>query len=277
MNAGFAVWREPAWVDAVAGAPWEVARAVAARLGAEVEMLERQPIRPIEGGRSFAANDGPAPFHTDSQLFRGRPAHLQVLLCVRPAERGGTSLVADTHALRDEVAVADPALHDALHRVPRSFPFVFGDFVATTVAAVDDDVFFTHSPRANDPIGAALARYLTRLEHARIDLTAGDVLVVDNHRCLHGRTAFSGGARELQRLLLWLKRPWAPSPELERARQLGQSPRRSGIDAAIHAIDAGRRQRLVAEMRRGTPPGILSKQSGLPEAWLYVFRDEEHP
>lgn len=265
MKDGFAVWHEPAWVAAVKEAPWDVARAVAARFSSDVAMLERQPIFAIDGGRSFASNAGPAPLHTDSQLFRGRPAHLQVLFCVRAAERGGTSLIADGFAAIER---ADPEL---VFRTPRSFPFVFGDFVATTLAAVDRDVFFTHSPRV-DPIGAAIERHFAV---ARVDLRRGDVLVVDNHRCVHGRTAFEDRGRELQRLLIWLTDPPARDPSLlERARREGQAPRRTGIAPAIAAIDAERRRALVAEMQRGVPPGVLASKNRIPEAWLYVFREE---
>lgn len=265
MKHGFDVWHEPTWVSSVADAPWEIARAVAARFSSDVAMLERQPIFAIDGGRSFASNSGPAPLHTDSQLFRGRPAHLQVLFCVRAAERGGTSLIADGIAAIDRV---DPEL---IFRTPRSFPFVFGDFVATTVAAVDRDVFFTHSPRI-DPIGAAIERAFTT---TRVDLAPGDVLVVDNHRCVHGRTAFEDRGRELQRLLIWLTEPPARDPSLlERALREGQPPRRTGIAPAIAAIDAERRRALVADMRRGVPPGVLAAKARIPEAWLYVFREE---
>lgn len=266
MKDGFAVWHEPSWVDAVAQAPWEVARAVAARVSVDVAMLERQPIFAIDGGRSFASNSGPAPLHTDSQLFRGRPAHLQVLFCVRAATRGGTSLIADGFATLDRV---DPEL---LFRTPRSFPFVFGDFVASTVAAVDRDVFFTHSPRP-DPIGAEIERCL---EVERVDLRPGGVLVVDNHRCVHGRTAFEDRSRQLQRLLIWLTEPPARDPALlERALREGHPPRRTGVAPAIAAIDAERRRALVREMRRGVPPGVLANKHRIPEAWLYVFREED--
>jgi len=275
VSAPFSVVLEPSWVRAVVEEPWDVARAVAARFSSDVATIERQPIRAIAGGRSFASNDGPAPFHTDSQLHRGRPAHLQVLFCVRPATSGGTSLVADTHTLLDEVAHTDPALHDALFRTPRSFPFVFGDFVASTVAAVERDLFFTHSPRANDPIGAEVARHLERIPLTRIDLRQGEVLIVDNHRCLHGRTAFGDRTRELQRLLIWLTEPPAVDEE-RRARALreGHAPRRTGVAPAIAAIPPEHRRALVEEMRRGVAPGFLAAEHQMPEAFLYVFRDE---
>jgi gamma-butyrobetaine dioxygenase len=277
VNEGFAVWHEPAWADAVAAHPREVARAVAARLGHEVRTLERQPIRAVEGGRSFASSDGPAPLHSDSQLFHGRPAHLQVLFCVRAADRGGATLLADTRALERAVAARDPALLDALYRTPRSFPFVFGDFVASTVSSVEEDTFFTHSPRANDPVGEALLRHLRSLRTTELTLRAGEVLVVDNHRMLHGRTAFEGGARELQRLLIWLARPLVDDARRARARREGTAPRRTGVAGAAEALDRVRRRALVDELRRGVPPGVLAARHRLPEAWLYVFRDEELP
>lgn len=266
----FTVWREPEWVRTVHEAPWEIARALAERFSSGVAMLERQPIRAIEGGRSFAANDGPAPLHTDSQLFRGRPAHLQVLFCVREASAGGTSLVVD--ALERVRDLADRALEDSLFRVRRSFPFVFGDFEASTIAAVGEDVFFTHSPRP-DPLGSAIERHLGR--PTTIDLRSGDVLVVDNHRCVHGRTAFADRTRELQRLLIWLTEPPRRDPALlERALREGTAPRRTGIPPAIAAIEPSLRASLVSDMRRGVPPGVLSHRHRIPESFLYVFRDE---
>lgn len=275
LEHGHLVLHEPSWARDVAERPWDVAHAIAARLGAEVLTVERQPIRAVEGGRSFASSDGPAPLHTDSQLLHGRPPHLQVLCCLRAAQRGGESLIADGRALCADIAARDAALHDALYRSPRSFPFVFGDFVATTIAAVDDDVFFTHSPRGNDPIGVAVEQHLARVPRARIALRPGDALLVDNHRMLHGRTAFDDRTRELQRLLVWLRAPLGRDDRLERARRQGRAPRRAGVDPSIAGVRQDLRRSLVSELRRGVPPGVLARVHGLPEAWLYVFRDED--
>src|SRR4051812_27801311 len=43
-------------------------------LGVEPLLVERQPIRPIDGGRSFASTRADTPLHTDSQMFLGAPA-----------------------------------------------------------------------------------------------------------------------------------------------------------------------------------------------------------
>lgn len=245
----FVVLHDPALVARIATEPWEVARA----LGGEVEMIERQPIRDV-GGRSFASNRGPAPLHTDSQLYRGRPAHFQVLGCVRAARRGGESLIADSHAVTET---------DALFREVRLFPFVFGDVRATTFSAAGDDLIFTHSPRLPS---------LVELRPQTIALRDGDVLIVDNHRCAHGRNAFDDPSRELQRILIWLrdpprsKRAWHA-----RAAREGHAPVRM-VDAPAGDFSA-----IVAEMIRGVPPGVLAKRHNLPEAWLYEFRDREGP
>ncbi len=267
MRDGYRVVHAPELVARIEGEPWEVARALAER----VAMIERQPIKPIAGGRSFAASTGPAPLHTDSQLYGGRPAHLQILGCVRASARGGESLVLDFHAVLPEIERRDPALFDALFRVPRSFPFVFGDLLATTLAAVGDDLVFTHAPRANDAIGAALLPYFTRPQV--IALRPGDLIVVDNHRCAHGRMAFDDPGRELQRILVWLDAPDRVGGEwLPRARREGHAPERV-TDRNVPPGDEAERRRIVDDMRRGVPPGVLAVRHRIPEAWLYAFRD----
>lgn len=267
MKDGYRVVHAPELVARIADEPWEVARA----LGGAVQMIERQPIKPVAGGRSFAASTGPAPLHTDSQLCRGRPAHFQVLGCVRASANGGESLVLDFHAVLPEIERRDPALFDALFRVPRSFPFVFGDLLATTLAAVGDDLVFTHAPRANDAIGAALLPYFARPNV--IALRPGDLIIVDNHRCAHGRTAFDDPSRELQRILVWLEEPERSGGQwLERARHEGSAPERV-TDRNVPPGDEAERRRIVDDMLRGVPPGVLAVRNRVPEAWLYAFRD----
>jgi hypothetical protein len=266
MTNGYRILHAPELVAKIANEPWAVARALGC---GPVHMIERQPIRAIEGGRSFASSTGSAPLHTDSQLFRGRPAHLQVLGCVRASERGGESLVLDLHAVLPSIAERDPALYDALFRVPRSFPFVFGDVLATTLAAVGDELVFTHAPRANDAIGAALLPYFAP-PHV-IALRPGELLIVDNHRCAHGRTSFDDPSRELQRILVWLDAPSAsPRDLLERARGEGHPPVRDTDRNAPRRPDE---RAIVGDMLRGVPPGLLAMRHRIPEAWLYAFRD----
>jgi hypothetical protein len=264
MSAPFMVLHDPALVARIADQPWEVARA----LGGAISMIERQPIRDV-GGRSFASNNRFTPLHTDSQLYRGKPAHWQVLGCVRAARRGGESLVADLHAV---LPTLPTSLLDALFATPRTFPFVFGDLVCTTISAVENDLVFTHSPRL-DAIGEALLPYL---KPQTIALRDGDILIVDNHRCAHGRTAFEDSSRELQRILVWLDEP-PPAPEwIARARREGWAPERI-TDRNVGEIDPQLRVRLVKEMARGVPPGVLAQRHSIPEPWLYAFRDRYEP
>ena len=60
-------------------------------LGIRPEMVERQPIRPIAGARSFAGTSVFTPFHTDSQDFLGAPPALQIMVCRGAAPNGGAT------------------------------------------------------------------------------------------------------------------------------------------------------------------------------------------
>ncbi|MGZ3416731.1 MAG: TauD/TfdA family dioxygenase [Polyangiales bacterium] len=254
---GFFVARRPDWVASFVERPWEAARAICG----EVAMVERQPIKPVPHGRSFASRTGDAPLHTDSQLFHGAPPDLQILACVRPAEVGGDTLLLDSRRVIERACDLD-----VLFRLPRTFRFVFGDLVATTISAVGDALIFTHPPRSEDPIALDLR------DPTCVRLEAGDVIVVDNHRMLHGRTPFDDPRRELQRLLVWLPSPLPAPPELlDRARREGRAPQRLAdreVDVPVDVMKP-----IVEEMLRGTPPGVLAIRHRVPEAHLYVYRD----
>jgi len=243
--------------------PWGFAERV---LGEPPALVERQPIRPIPDGRSFASGKMATPFHTDSQLALGVPPAIQLMLCVRPAARGGESLFLDTWPLLETVAREDAALHDALFDVPRRLPFLFGDVLGPTVSRRGGHVVFTHSALATDPLAGRLAPFLATAPVSEVRPEAGDLLVANNHRLLHGRRAFDDPRREFVRLLVYTKAPLAVPAELaSKARDV--EPERT-------ARDLSPRERLVVtEMLRGTPPGLLSHRERVPEADLYRWRD----
>ena len=203
--------------DAAAASPF----ALAARLlGVTPLLVERQPIRPIEGGRSFASSRALTPLHTDSQMFMGAPAAVQVLVCVKQAPRGGESLLVDGARLLARLEHDAPALASALFEVERTQRFYFGEVIGPTVARRGGHLTWTVAPGhlgAADDVGRALA-----LEAAREPLTAhvlrpGEALVASNHRMLHGRSPFDG-ERELVRLLVWLEHRSGPTRGTSRGR-----------------------------------------------------------
>ncbi|AUX30260.1 MULTISPECIES: TauD/TfdA family dioxygenase [Sorangium] len=285
---GFSVLRGDASLapEEAARAPWSFAERL---LGSRPRLVERQPIKAVPGGRSFAASSAAAPLHTDSQSFAGAPPAVQIMACVRPAERGGACLLLDGWALLAAIERADPELFRALFTVHRRIPFVFGDVFGPTVSLRDGALALTHAPVAppGDAIAARLARFVeaSRREVIELALGPGDVLVVDNRRMLHGRRAFEGGARELVRLLVWLDAP-LPSPPAYRAlaaqvaeaasRRLAGAPestrRRLGLGAPAPPA-ARRRLGVVLEMLRGVPPGVLAARERIPEPELYRLRD----
>ncbi|HSD26430.1 MAG TPA: TauD/TfdA family dioxygenase, partial [Vicinamibacteria bacterium] len=105
--AGIAWTRAPRLVALCEGDPWSAAGHL---LGERPEFLERQPIRPVRGGRSFSSGTMAAPFHSDSQMCLGVPPHVQVMACRRPAERGGECLFLDTWPLLERVEREAPDL-----------------------------------------------------------------------------------------------------------------------------------------------------------------------
>lgn len=283
-SQGFSVVRLGDLAREAPTAPWSFVE----RLFREVpRMVERQPIRPVAGGRSFASTDVYTPLHTDSQLHLGAPPSAQVMVCERAAAEGGESHLLDAWALCESMERADPTLFEALLRAPRRIPFVFGDVFGPTLAIRGEALAFTHSPMAPgaDPVAAALAPWIERAPRVTLRIETGDTLVLDNLRMLHGRAAFRDGSRSFVRVLAWMSSPLGDHARLRALASSELAARRDeqgsgglrvrarfGVEAVTRG-ESARRLKVVFEMLRGVPPGVLAGREGVAEAELYAWRD----
>jgi gamma-butyrobetaine dioxygenase len=281
--SGLAWIRAPQIVEAAGREPWEAA---AQLLGERPELVERQPIRPIPGGRSFASGTMAAPFHSDSQTFLGVPPHVQVMACRQAAALGGESLYLDTWPLVATIEAEAPKLFARLFDTPRRFPFVFGDFFGATLSLRGGSLVFTHTafPEEGDEVAVPLRAFLDSAAIIEVRAEAGDIVVSHNHRLLHGRRAFEGAGREFTRLLVW-RRHALEGPKAWRAlAERAANEARAGLSAAASAVrerfgvaeepdpHARRRLRAVLDLLRGVPAGVLSAREGVAEPQLYIWR-----
>lgn len=246
--------------EAAAASPFAFATRL---LGVEPLLVERQPIRPVERGRSFASTRVSTPLHTDSQMFLGVPATIQVLVCVKPASNGGESVLVDGAQLLARLEGEDAAFASALFEVERTQRFYFGEVSGPTVARRGGHLVWTCAPNAVDRLGTALAQAMAGERPIVHRLRAGEALVASNHRMLHGRRPFEGD-RELVRLLVWLERPLAAETRhVARARDL--APALS--DATLSRL------RAVMAILRGVPPAKVATDARVDEATLYAWRE----
>lgn len=154
--------------------------------------------------------DAPVHLHTD-QPFLEQPPHYQVLQCVRAADQGGDSLLADARAAFRYLESVDARAAAVLAEVPVRFHRRQKNFERELISPIivrrDDDTFFIRSSyftlaphrldfatmsefyRAHDRF-MRLIRDPRHHYHARLE--PGDWLLYDNHRMLHARTGFSG-------------------------------------------------------------------------------------
>lgn len=263
--------------------PWAVAHMFVRE---QVVMVESHPISPIPEGRSFASNRAETPLHTDSQSHRGVPPYLQIMLCERAASSGGETTLVDAWGLLEQIAAADPELFEALLTRPRRIPFVFGDVVGPTVALRGEALVCTHSPMpARDELGRRLAPWIAAAPRIDLAIAADEVLLVDNHRMLHGRHAFCDDRRRFVRLLVWAHAPTsAPAWLLQPARAVHERlalatkhlapelrERLLGPEPSVSCDD--RRHEIVLELLRGASPGMLARRHAVPEPSLYRWRD----
>jgi gamma-butyrobetaine dioxygenase len=155
--------------------------------------------------------------HTD-EPFRYSPPGIIAFHAISPATEGGDSILIDGFRLAEEVRRRDPEAFQLLSSVPQAFERRFDghfDLVCHARAIVLDGhgavCGFRFAERSTSPPrlshGEAAAFYLARRAvtdliadpayRIVLRLGAGDMLLFDNHRLMHGRTGV-GGARHLR-------------------------------------------------------------------------------
>ena len=157
--------------------------------------------------------------HTDNPYRDPTPGY-QLLHCLLADAPGGDTLLVDGFAAAQIMREEDPEGFDLLARIPR--PFRFTDAMSDLrahfpVIGLDaegavTEIHFNNRSAAPLDIGAELVEPYTRAYRrfarilARPELTLvlrlapGDLVVMENGRALHGRSAFdpNAGARHLQ-------------------------------------------------------------------------------
>ncbi len=154
------------------------------------------------------------PLHTDATYSRDAPG-FQVLHCVELDATGGESILADGFWAAEKLRDTEPELFEMLARFP-----VMGQYLeegihlaarrpvlrldpAGRVVQVSlndaDRAPFLASPEAIDGFYAALRAFRAIIDdpasHYRFRLEPGTVLIFDNWRVLHARTAYTGHRR----------------------------------------------------------------------------------
>ncbi|MEU3191552.1 TauD/TfdA family dioxygenase [Streptomyces sp. NPDC006992] len=135
--------------------------------------------------------------------------------CVRPAPAGGDSFAVDAYAFLDRLASTDPALHDfltgtdvdlygawsglrGLPATPRVGRHVEYTRTGRRLVRRTDGAAPVHRAPDAEHVHAFLVR-LSEAVHGleahlpRFALAAGDILLLDNYRCWHGRDGHPGG------------------------------------------------------------------------------------
>ena len=145
--------------------------------------------------------------HTDNP-YRLAPPEVQILHCLSAAGEGGRSVLVDGRAV---IAALSPEDREVLSRVPARFAWSDGDTFLAAEAPVITAERIRYNPRSfqqaltDDP---AWMRAWTRFGELlsepafglRCDMAAGDMVLMDNRRVLHGRTAFDASGAVVRHL-----------------------------------------------------------------------------
>lgn len=159
------------------------------------------PIRHIPGYPEYAnANVGDLGLHTDGSFERHPPVYM-LMYCERPASVGGASRLAAGDALYWHLHDHHPKFLSALS-LPAAFTIARDDRSAQRSVFTRDgdavkiafrdgtDVRIEVHPAAREAFQYVRKWLADRSHYIEFALQPGDVLIFDNTRMLHGRTAF---------------------------------------------------------------------------------------
>lgn len=168
-----------------------------ARVEALAEATADQYGKPL-----LSASSAAFALHSD-ESFQADPARFVLLQCWRPAAQGGQTLLVDVHALLPDLDRVTQIALTQLH-----LPYAHADAVSVDAHR---RVRYNRRECAGAASGRALSatqeHWLDRFDavfadHAHsLDLHAGDLLVIDNWRVLHGRLSFAADSGRLLKRL----------------------------------------------------------------------------
>ncbi|MEZ5179152.1 MAG: TauD/TfdA family dioxygenase [Acidimicrobiales bacterium] len=179
--------------------------------GATVQNL--LPVRGTEATQTSTSSAVDLEFHTETAFHPHRPHHL-LLTCLRSDSAASTYLCSVREVLphltaRERAVLAEPRFRT---RVDESFGGTPATPPGPPVAVLQGDpasptlLFDADLMDGTDPEADAALRRLAAVALERrlaVVLQPGDLLVVDNHACIHGRSSFAarydGTDRWLQR------------------------------------------------------------------------------
>lgn len=171
-----------------------------------------EPVTAVESERHLRA-------HTDLP-YRDVAPGVQFLLAAISDVEGGASTLIDGYAIAEQLRQTNPDAWRLLTQVEFSYPFLRDDVElhgrAPLIGLRSNGSYF-QIRRAPDLVGApfvdaasapdlyrALGLWTNLIDdadvEARVRLEPGDLLAFDNHRLLHGRTAFDLGTAGRRRL-----------------------------------------------------------------------------
>ena len=176
-------------------------------------------------GKTYALRNDDTPFHIDQHPHL--PAHLQILVCVKQAsDSGGESLFLDTWPLLDNLKKEKSDLYKKFLTSPRITMFQKMPWCAPIFSFRAGNFLCVHSPNVQkgDENGRAFQDLIDASPAIRFKMEPGELVVNNNHRLLHARTAFTDPSRHLIRILAWFVEPILPPREhVERAAKIARS------------------------------------------------------
>ena len=167
-------------------------------------------VRSVARPENLAYSDYGLGLHTDNP-YRDPVPGFQALHVLVASPEGGDSIFADGFALAEHLREADPGAFDVLSRTPVPFHYrsrdadLYAETPLIRLSAAGEVCAVHYNNRSIAPLRptgcdlrrfyAAYRRFALLLREprfqARLKLEDGDLVVFDNQRTLHGRTAFS--------------------------------------------------------------------------------------
>ncbi|MBS0374119.1 MAG: TauD/TfdA family dioxygenase [Proteobacteria bacterium] len=200
-----------AFLTEVPGREREILRAMSA-IGqvAETNYGLLFDVRSVAQPENLAYSDHGLGLHTDNP-YRDPVPGFQALHVLAASPEGGDSLFADGFALAEHLRSTEPAAFEVLSRTPVPFLYRSRDaelyaetpLIRLNAAGAVQAVHYNNRSIAPLPLAgealetfyAAYRRFALLLREprfqVRLKLVEGDLVVFDNQRTLHGRTAFS--------------------------------------------------------------------------------------